>query len=148
MDKQQSKDICFSADSTLLTASSSHGTIHVFSVCDSSRNKQSSLASWSLSSATANKFLPKYFTSEWSFSRSVVTRKYCSYSYVPIGYVGIIIADKISCTNEHSIRHRINFELFLKMMRCLMLPATCLWWPFEWSPRGFHYVEQLTLRIF
>ena len=111
--KQQTKDIFFSADSTLLTASSSHGTIHVFSVCDSSRNKQSSLASWSLSSATANKFLPKYFTSEWSFSRSVVTRKYCSYSYVPIGYVGIIIADKISCTNEHSrsgIASILNFS--------------------------------------
>ena len=59
----------YSADSTLLCASSSHGTIHVFSVCDSSKNKQSSLAAWSLSSATANKFLPKYFTSEWSFSR-------------------------------------------------------------------------------
>lgn len=75
--------INFSADSTLLCASSSHGTIHVFSVCDPSKNKQSSLASWSLSSATANKFLPKYFTSEWSFSRIEVpgaTKCICAFT--------------------------------------------------------------------
>ena len=35
----------FSSDSTLLCASSSHGTIHVFSVEDPKRNKQSSLLS-------------------------------------------------------------------------------------------------------
>ena len=35
----------FSSDSTLLCASSSHGTIHVFSVEDPKKNKQSSLLS-------------------------------------------------------------------------------------------------------
>ena len=98
----------------MLVASSSHGTIHVFSADDSSRNKTSSFVStatamvgnWfgtsSSSSSTPNssssisssnaskandpgsntnnansgnqgnfssKFVPKYFTSEWSFSR-------------------------------------------------------------------------------
>lgn len=98
--------INFSPDSSLLVASSSHGTIHVFSADDSSRNKTSSLVStatamvgnlFGSSTATHNassvhsksgdsgsnsntvssgntsnfgsKFVPKYFTSEWSFSR-------------------------------------------------------------------------------
>lgn len=98
--------INFSPDSSLLVASSSHGTIHVFSADDSSKNKTSSLISTatamvgnlfgsanssqtpsstlskpsdsgSKSNATvtgnssnfSSKFVPKYFTSEWSFSR-------------------------------------------------------------------------------
>ena len=90
----------------MLVASSSHGTIHVFSADDSSRNKTSSLVSTATamvgnlfggsqsshnatnttsstsgqgsntsangsgaSSNFSSKFVPKYFTSEWSFSR-------------------------------------------------------------------------------
>ena len=61
----------FSPDSSLVCVSSSHGTIHLFATEDSSKNKMSSL----VSSATdffgpaSNKLLPKYFTSEWSFSK-------------------------------------------------------------------------------
>lgn len=87
--------INFSPDTSFVAASSSHGTIHVFSTEDSTKNKTSSLVSTatsmmgnlfgSSSSSTATppaaaaaapgssekvaKFVPKYFTSEWSFSR-------------------------------------------------------------------------------
>jgi len=60
--------INFSADSRLLCVSSSHGTIHVFSASqddDGGKNKQAPFAK----NAHINGLLPKYFSSEWSFSR-------------------------------------------------------------------------------
>ena len=74
----------FSSDSSLVCASSSHGTIHIFATEDSARNKTSSL----VTSATdffgpvSNKLMPKYFTSEWSFGKIEVpggTRCICAF---------------------------------------------------------------------
>ncbi|XP_065312368.1 WD repeat domain phosphoinositide-interacting protein 3 isoform X2 [Dermacentor albipictus] len=54
--------INFNLDSSLICVSSDHGTVHIFVVEESTkRNKQSSWASAS--------FLPKYFSSKWSFGK-------------------------------------------------------------------------------
>jgi len=52
--------INFNHDSSLLCVSSDHGTIHIFAVGDHKKNRQSSLGV---------SFLPKYFSSKWSFSK-------------------------------------------------------------------------------
>ncbi|KAI8435910.1 hypothetical protein MSG28_004095 [Choristoneura fumiferana] len=56
--------INFNHTSTNLCVTSDHGTVHVFSLEDEKLNKQSSLA-------TVN-FLPKYFSSNWSFCKFTI----------------------------------------------------------------------------
>ncbi|CAG9832826.1 unnamed protein product [Diabrotica balteata] len=53
--------INFNKSSTSLCVSSDHGTVHVFALADPKLNKQSSLAN--------AMFLPKYFSSTWSFCK-------------------------------------------------------------------------------
>jgi len=70
--------INFNQDSTLLCVASDHGTIHIFSLESGSKNKQTALSSISASAS----FLPKYFSSEWSFSKVEVpggTRCICAF---------------------------------------------------------------------
>jgi len=76
--------INFSSDSSLVCVSSSHGTIHIFATEDSSKNKTSSLVTSAADffGSASNKLLPKYFTSEWSFSKIEVpggTRCICAF---------------------------------------------------------------------
>lgn len=56
--------INFNRSSTWLCVASDHGTVHIFALDDPKLNKQSTLAN-----AT---FLPKYFTSNWSFCKFTV----------------------------------------------------------------------------
>lgn len=56
--------INFNNSSTLLCVSSDHGTVHIFALEDPKLNKQSSLAN--------TMFLPKYFSSTWSFCKFTV----------------------------------------------------------------------------
>jgi len=56
--------INFNCESSLLCVSSDHGTVHIFSIGAQHKNRQ--LQSASIKAAS---FLPKYFSSEWSFSK-------------------------------------------------------------------------------
>lgn len=74
--------INFNVDSSLLCVSSDHSTIHIFGCGDKatehsqSVNKQSSLAH--------AKFLPKYFSSQWSFCRfNIPTNTECICAFGP-----------------------------------------------------------------
>lgn len=54
--------ITFNQDSSYLSVSSDHGTVHIFASEDTTRNKQSKIAK-------AGSILPKYFSSRWSFTK-------------------------------------------------------------------------------
>ncbi|KAL3273300.1 hypothetical protein HHI36_014753 [Cryptolaemus montrouzieri] len=56
--------INFNHSSTCLCVSSDHGTIHIFALDDQKLNRQSSLAN--------SVFLPRYFSSNWSFCKFTI----------------------------------------------------------------------------
>lgn len=104
--------INFNSDSTLLCVSSDHGTIHIFSLEDGNKNKQSSLA--------AASFLPKYFSSMWSFSKIEIpggTRCICAFTQD--SSVVAVCADgsyhKFIQTQSKPTFARDKYELFLDL---------------------------------
>jgi len=104
--------INFNSDSSLLCVSSDHGTIHIFSLEDGNKNKQSSLASAS--------FLPKYFSSTWSFSKiEVAGGTRCICAFTQDNSVVAVCADgsyhKFTQMQEKQIFNREKYELFLDL---------------------------------
>lgn len=103
--------INFNANSTLLCVSSDHGTIHIFSLEERNKNKQSSLA--------AATFLPKYFSSLWSFSRiEVPGGAKCICAFTQENAVVAVCADgsyhKYVQDNKQTF-NREKYELFLQL---------------------------------
>jgi len=98
----------FNSDSSLLCVSSDHGTIHIFSVEERNKNKQSSLA--------AAAFLPKYFSSMWSFSKiEVPGGTKCICAFTPDNAVIAVCADgsyhKYIQENKNFVRDK--YQLFM-----------------------------------
>ncbi|CAG7732631.1 unnamed protein product [Allacma fusca] len=80
--------INFNHDSSLLCVSSDHGTIHIFAVDDHKKNRSSSFASAS--------FLPKYFSSKWSFTKFQVTSNapcLCAFGHTDPNSVIVVCGD-------------------------------------------------------
>nr|CAB3267706.1 WD repeat domain phosphoinositide-interacting protein 3 [Phallusia mammillata] len=66
--------INFNADSTFLCASSDHGTVHIFSLEETDGSPKKAKPQ----SSSSNRFLPKYFSSKWSFGRfNVPSSSHC-----------------------------------------------------------------------
>ncbi|XP_050297717.1 WD repeat domain phosphoinositide-interacting protein 3 [Anthonomus grandis grandis] len=85
--------INFNNSSTLLCVSSDHGTVHVFALDDLTLNKQSSLANAMAASVV---FLPKYFTSIWSFCKFTVPNgspSICAFGQQDDASIIVICAD-------------------------------------------------------
>eukprot|EP01137_Pigoraptor_chileana_P030726 Opistho-2@17620 len=103
--------INFNHDSTMVCVSSDKATVHIFSLGDESLNKQSSLA-------PAKEFLPKYFSSAWSFAKFSVPEGPCVCAFGPDNTIVAICADGTCYKivfNEKGECRRESYAHFLKM---------------------------------
>ncbi|XP_078490388.1 WD repeat domain phosphoinositide-interacting protein 3 [Ciona intestinalis] len=79
--------INFNVDSTLLCASSDHGTVHIFSINDE-------VPPTTKPNSSSSRFLPKYFSSQWSFSRfNVPTSSQCICAFTSDSSAVVAICD-------------------------------------------------------
>uniref|UniRef100_H2YS04 WD repeat domain phosphoinositide-interacting protein 3 n=1 Tax=Ciona savignyi TaxID=51511 RepID=H2YS04_CIOSA len=79
--------INFNVDSTLLCASSDHGTVHIFSLTEEPSTP-------SKNSSSSTRFLPKYFNSKWSFGRfNVPSSSQCICAFTPDSSAVIAICE-------------------------------------------------------
>eukprot|EP01134_Creolimax_fragrantissima_P002523 CFRG2523T1 len=109
-EKAQIYSINFNSDSSRLCVSSDKGTIHVFDMAYG-KNKQSSLVS-------AKSYLPKYFSSTWSFAKFSVPAYKCICAFTQDNCVLVLSIDgslyKYSLTQEGEAK-RESFSKFLEV---------------------------------
>ena len=103
----------FSSDSTLLCASSSHGTIHVFSVEDPKRNKQSYLLSSTPFLGAGKNLVSINFVRKQNHTKH---RKFCVFRNLGWGWVDFVLDILPCCLTIHqtsSVNCIAIFDKFL-----------------------------------
>ncbi|KNC76317.1 WD repeat domain phosphoinositide-interacting protein 3, partial [Sphaeroforma arctica JP610] len=110
-EKAQIYSINFNSDSSKLCVSSDKGTIHVFDISAYGKNKQSSLVS-------AKSYLPKYFSSTWSFAKFSVPESRCICAFTADDCVLVLSIDgslyKYSLAPDGEAK-RESFSKFLEL---------------------------------
>ena len=101
--------INFNSTASLLCVSSDHGTIHLFALDDSKKNRKSSIAE----SLT---FLPKYFSSKWSFCKfnvPVKGRFICAFG-TDVNTVVVVSFDGTYCKFRFNDKGECKREVYTK----------------------------------
>lgn len=106
--------INFNTESTLICVSSDHGTVHIFALEEKERkNKQSSLASAG--------FLPKYFSSKWSFCKMQIpgnTQSICAFGAKSNDNQSVIVLCANGCYYKYLFNSRgdISREVYSQFL--------------------------------